>query len=948
MFIKKVEVEGFRGFVEKQVFNLGQSKVIILYGPNGHGKTSFFDAVEWGLTGKLYRYDISNDERNRSKFIANQTSGSATPKVKLVLMKDKKEVTIIRTGENSNRSATDYGKSNVEVWNEDGVLLNNPEDYLTKLIVNNEWLEKVSLNNINRMYNLTHNLGQEKITHFINDTKDGDRYNSISVMLGTDYFREYEVKFKNVKERIKNAIEERNKFLKSINDNKIVIIKEIDFLQQQMQIEEVQENDIQKLIKEFSDTFNLNTEIDFTTLPKLVNQIKRDEIEREGKLTEEIGKVKTAQDNIQNLKSKLSDETKLQYKLSKLRDLSHLRQIFKELETLKNTLPQLRQNRDKLSSDRNRKNKLVETIEQLQKKYNINYDLYNKLNEVIKEAYINGNFFKVLEFTKENITISKFNESLSSNLLSLIKLINEEQVLEEKLNLREKLYADSKEHLESITNLNDKYKLLLKTTFEYLESHPDLTSCPVCGSEEIDMINIVEHMNHVQNMEDAGFTFQIEKSHEYREDIVNVSKELKDKQRGIKEYRTELKKLLADFEKGVSLELVEIDTLQNEVKIVSQNIQVEELKLAEIEKTLLKYDFPINLENRELIDKISVELSNISMEILKIEKEFNLEKSYNVESLMENYKIILNELTDDKNYIYQIMSSLGYDGIFDYEKFEFYLGTKIANIEKQSNAISGKKQLLSNLKSNIDSFMLVDKLKEARGKLESYNQQFIEEEDSIKKLNIDLKVITQLIDSVPNTIDKLNNESLQKLFHLVQSIYNKINSHPLYRKIEFNATKRYKSNRLLLNVLTDDGVESNPTFIYSAAQIRTLAISLFLAMAIKQKWTSLNVICMDDPIQSMDDLNIISFIDLMRVLVSQDGLNKQFIISTHNSNFYDMLRKKFRMIDIGLIQYNSYGKNGPVFSNEQGEFSDEDVVFQKVSQYNHNISNELKQFLAQL
>ncbi|WP_165999294.1 ATP-binding protein [Bacillus sp. Cs-700] len=250
MFIKRLEVEGFRGFIEKQVFNLGQSKVIILFGPNGHGKTSFFDALEWGLTGRLHRYDTSNDERNRSKFIANQTKKSSIPKVKLVLRNsDEKDITIIRTGEKNKGNSTDYGKSVLEIINENGIQVNDPEDYLTKLIVNTEWLQKVNLNNINRMYNLTHNLGQEKITHFINDTKDGERYNSLSEMLGTDYFREYEIKFKNVKEKINNEIEERKSYLKEIENKKGLVDKEIELLQNQMDHQNVSENDIENLLK---------------------------------------------------------------------------------------------------------------------------------------------------------------------------------------------------------------------------------------------------------------------------------------------------------------------------------------------------------------------------------------------------------------------------------------------------------------------------------------------------------------------------------------------------------------------------------------------------------------------------------------------------------------------------------------------------------------------------
>ena len=948
MFIKRLEVESFRGFVGKQVFNLGQSKVIILFGPNGHGKTSFFDALEWGLTGKLYRYDVSNDERNRSKFIANQTKKFAVPKVKIILECHDKEITIVRTGESNEGTSTDYGKSILEVFDENGALVDNPEVYLTKLIVNSEWLDKVNHGNINRMYNLTHNLGQEKITHFINDTKDGDRYNSLSIMLGTDYFRDYEMKFKSVRERINKEIDDRKDFLKEINNNKSLVNNEMELLLNQMQHQNITEKDIENLLKKFNEFFNLNITINgnFLDIPKLLNKLNSEEIEKEGLLTEKIRKIQVAQVNISKAKGRLLNEQELLYKSNKLRDLYNKKHILNEFKTLNIQLPQITKDRIKLQSTRNDKLQLNETISQLQKKYLYNYDLYNKLKSVIDDSNINSNFLYAIDFIKDKKNISKFFEEAGTILQHLNTLSNNKQLLEEQLELREKLYLDSQKHLEDVSVLKDQYKQLIKATLEYLDNHKDLSKCPICGTNGINKANIINQMNHAGKDDESGFAELVKRSQEYKGNVKKSKEEYQYKLKELKEYQNKLKNVLIDYDQALSREKVEIEALENEVKRISQNIKMDEAKLAEVEAVLLKHNLSIDLNPEELVNNISEKITNLLDGIIKIEKEFNLGETYNIDQLIKDNKQHLNEVKDEKNLLIQTMSSFGYKGGFDLYNFESHLASEITKIEEEYNINKEKKHLINNLKSNIDSFLLLDRIKEASAKLESYKSQFTSEEKYIGELNNDLKLINQLINAVPDAIDKLNNESLQKLFHLVQSIYNKINSHPLYRKIEFNASKRYNSNRLLLNVMTEEGVESNPTYIYSAAQIRTLAISIFLAMAIKQKWTSLDLICMDDPIQSMDDLNIISFIDLMRVLVSQEDLNKQFIISTHNSNFYDMLRKKFRMLDIGLIQYDSYGKNGPVFSIEEGMFSDEGMVKHEINQYNQETRNELQHFLS--
>jgi len=49
-----VSIENFRAYRKRQAFAIG-ADVTILYGPNGFGKTSFFDAIDFGVTGGIGR-----------------------------------------------------------------------------------------------------------------------------------------------------------------------------------------------------------------------------------------------------------------------------------------------------------------------------------------------------------------------------------------------------------------------------------------------------------------------------------------------------------------------------------------------------------------------------------------------------------------------------------------------------------------------------------------------------------------------------------------------------------------------------------------------------------------------------------------------------------------------------------------------------------------------------
>jgi exonuclease SbcC len=54
--LKSVSIENFRAYRRRKEFHLG-SALTVLYGPNGFGKTSFFDAVDFVVTGGVGRFD---------------------------------------------------------------------------------------------------------------------------------------------------------------------------------------------------------------------------------------------------------------------------------------------------------------------------------------------------------------------------------------------------------------------------------------------------------------------------------------------------------------------------------------------------------------------------------------------------------------------------------------------------------------------------------------------------------------------------------------------------------------------------------------------------------------------------------------------------------------------------------------------------------------------------
>ncbi|MDC5365716.1 hypothetical protein NRA53_10420, partial [Acinetobacter baumannii] len=71
-------------------------------------------------------------------------------------------------------------------------------------------------------------------------------------------------------------------------------------------------------------------------------------------------------------------------------------------------------------------------------------------------------------------------------------------------------------------------------------------------------------------------------------------------------------------------------------------------------------------------------------------------------------------------------------------------------------------------------------------------------------------------------------------------------------------------------------------------------------------------IMIDDPIQSMDSINILSTIDLIRSIIIR--FNKQIIISTHDRNFFELLRRKIpnEVMGAKFIELKKFGVAAPV------------------------------------
>ena len=106
--LESIEIEDFRAYRKPQTFSLG-ADVTVLFGPNGFGKTSLFDAIDFAVTGDIGRMSIINEAH--FKKIATHLDGSTKDSVVKIAYSSNGDVHTIERGVDSRKHAKLNGRA---------------------------------------------------------------------------------------------------------------------------------------------------------------------------------------------------------------------------------------------------------------------------------------------------------------------------------------------------------------------------------------------------------------------------------------------------------------------------------------------------------------------------------------------------------------------------------------------------------------------------------------------------------------------------------------------------------------------------------------------------------------------------------------------------------------------------------------------------------------------
>lgn len=1033
MKIKSVKITGFRAFEQEEdsTFDFMKGGEIMnfasIYAPNGFGKTSFYDAVEFGITNKIQRFDRMVDfnnirKENEPPIILNNKSRSG--KINIETSSNKFPRTVRKIYSSSSRLENQYFQS--QFLSQDLI-----DAFLKEEKAEDRYAKFLEIDNDLKKYDSAY----KKIIRLLDYIKDekkalaARKSEEEKKLQGEIDFKQEFKKFDEINELIR-SLNKENESLKFIDQNTFnqtsydnlsrnanvrLLSLEQELIKAKLRID--------KIIIARDGGESKDSKLNGGVLSYLENRSEILKLDEQTKELNQIVKRLEEQEKVNN-ESSVNDEnlkiqqSRLERTLNIEKQFETFLSIQKEIDNLnkdiagfKDTL--LNSEREKSDAEKE-KNGTIIKLKDLKKSLENNRSKLNNLPTQQKQFELTSQ--AIVDLQKIIVDLSKSITTEEKKLNDLKIILDEFGYYENKINddidllLEFKLFDEHKELVthyinekQNLENLKkdiqeiqlkiDKQNRLNKELNDFINSGLELVNksqssdCPLCNHDYDTFEKLSENILS-NKLLDSQLKIYLEEKVETESKINKLVLQLSIDKDTIENYFFSIKQpYISDYRNAQNV----VDKLGSDRKINSEKLNTnqsilsdinlslgdsktfEELS-AKIQKDISKIDSQILelsgqmkksdeilLEKETLIkstkEKLEISEHNLlkhqsSNEHKEVREYFlqelnsnNIEKSVLSEGI-SNIHVIINNLTDKKGRLNKSLEELKlklsnhtldkneyikkYQEINDakslilrvYESYENFIlsefGIKISDKDKSQietafiDLIEKQKEVRRQAEYKIEKYKILEILNDACIKAtESKRVQ-----DGIEKIDNSLK-------ELGNAGKELNKEkeslkiylkgTIEAYFYtpLINAIYRKIDPHPDYKQIEFECDFGENKPRLQIYTKNSKGIKSIPSLYFSAAQVNILSLSIFLARALKttdNEDNSVDCIFIDDPIQSMDSINILSFIDLFRGITF--SLDKQLIVSTHEENFHLLLKKKIpsELFKSKFIEFETFGK----------------------------------------
>jgi len=188
--------------------------------------------------------------------------------------------------------------------------------------------------------------------------------------------------------------------------------------------------------------------------------------------------------------------------------------------------------------------------------------------------------------------------------------------------------------------------------------------------------------------------------------------------------------------------------------------------------------------------------------------------------------------------------------------------------------------------------------------------------------------VVDLLDSLVRDAKDAEVETVRSVLSdhdpLLKALYTRLRPHPILDGIAVDFGK-FKDRGEAYYAASEGSLNTNVAMTFSAAQQNAVAVCVFLAISLSRRGGTLDSVLLDDPIQNMDDYNVLGLMDLLRMITGF----RQVVISTHDDQIGDLVRRKLRPLHPGgrtiTHRFVAFDRAGPrlvTYVDEYAESAD--------------------------
>lgn len=352
-------------------------------------------------------------------------------------------------------------------------------------------------------------------------------------------------------------------------------------------------------------------------------------------------------------------------------------------------------------------------------------------------------------------------------------------------------------------------------------------------------------------------------------------------------------------EQNTALAKLALGLLNEECPVCQQKYDVKATRIR-LEALLSRTDIVEAESSSAIVSNLATREKELNNKLVEIQTALRHAKEQN--QIVENWKReVIQRLEDDQ----LVLSSSS----------EADLLMFIDSKSSAESLLAKHIQAGETLSLNLARMALQARIKSLEEELEKARSEALDHDCRAALRDIVSKTLKRLIDELRDANSRVAIDRLKDIEPFVQRIYSRIDPHPSFRVVSFVTTLARGKGRLnaILQDKHSDVASDNPVAVLSSSQLNALAVSIFLGFNLVIPKLPIEAALLDDPLQSLDDINLLGVIDLLRRVKDQ----RQLLVSTHDSRFGRLLARKLRPTDsaskTSIIEFSDWTRNGPIY-----------------------------------